>query len=99
MRGGGGAVLPPPVVFCPLLKKSSGHPYLKNHGLLVADTHMIFFFQKKLLTPSDSTFWTPSTKNIFCHLLKKSSGHPYLKIFDLGHYFFEDAPMKKKKIV
>ena len=27
--GGGGALDPPPVVFCPLLKKSSGNQYLK----------------------------------------------------------------------
>ena len=29
LTNGGGAVYAPPVVFCPLLKKSSGNPYLK----------------------------------------------------------------------
>ena len=51
------------VVFCPLLKKSSGNPYLKIldfSQLLVADTRMIFFSKKFLFTPSDSTFGAPS---------------------------------------
>ena len=41
---------PSPVVFCPLLKKSSGNPYLKIldfSQLLIADTPIIFFLLKK----------------------------------------------------
>ena len=40
-HGGGGALYAPPVVFCPLLKKSPGNPYLKIldfSQLMVADT-------------------------------------------------------------
>ena len=41
---------PPPVVFCPLLKKSLGNPYLKIldfSQLLVANTPMNFFMGRE----------------------------------------------------
>ena len=78
----------PPVVFCPLLKKSSGNPYLKIldfSQLLVAYTHMNFF-SKFFVYILDSTFGTTSTKIFFLKLLpftQKSSGNTYLKICDL----------------
>ena len=74
-HGGGGALYAPPVVFCPLLKKSPGNPYLKIldlSQLLVADTPMHFFLQQILFTPSDSTFMTPSTKTFFNFKTKKN---------------------------
>ena len=44
----GGRCTPTSVVLCPLLKKTSGNPYLKLldfSQLLVAHTHMIFSFK------------------------------------------------------
>ena len=65
----------PPSVFCPLLKKSSDDPYLKLldfSQLLVADTHMIFFFQKFSLHPLTALFGHPVQKYhfIFCFYQK-----------------------------
>ena len=71
MRGGG-AIRPPPVVFCPLLKKSSGNPYLKIldfSQIFISDDPMKKEIQKFCLTPAQSTFGTPSTKIFLFFLL------------------------------
>ena len=71
----------PLVVFCPLLKKSSGNPYLKIldfSQLFIADAHMKIKINKFSFTPAQSTFGTPSTKIflIFCFNKKKSAYKP-----------------------
>ena len=53
-----------------LLKKSSGNPYLKILNLTqhsFADAPMKFSFETFRLTPSHSTFGTPSTKYFFAY--------------------------------
>ena len=78
--GGGGAVRPP-MVFCPLLKKSLGNPYLKILDfsyLLVADTPMIitlveiiFRYHQKYLRFLGPSGTPPTTKK------KKSENFTY----------------------
>ena len=54
-----------PVVFCPLLKKSLGNPYLKIldfSQLLVADTPMILFLQKFCSHPLTALLGHPVQK-------------------------------------
>ena len=63
---GGGRCTPPPVVFCPLLKKSSGNPYLKIldfSQILSADTPINFFLSKNFVYILWQNFW--DTKYIF----------------------------------
>ena len=69
--GGGALYAPHPVVFCPLLKKSSGNPYLKIldfSQLFIADAPMKKNPKKFSFIPAQSTFRTPSTKifSFFC---------------------------------
>ena len=69
------------------------------------DSHRFFYeflSHGRVLHPPSS----PSTESQFyysfslytCPLLKKSSGNTYLKICDLLHYFFADAPMRKRNL-
>ena len=65
--GGGGAVRHPPVVFCPLLKKSFGNPYLKIlhfSQLFIVDAPMKKNL-KFLFYPRADHFWETQYKNIF----------------------------------
>ena len=66
MLGGGGTVLPPPLVFCPLLKKSSGNPYLK-----IIDFSQLFI--------ADAP--EKESKNLGSPLRRALLGHPVKKYF------------------
>ena len=55
------------MVFCPLLKKSSGNPYLKIldfSQIFIADAPMKKKIQKFSFTPAQSTFGTPMDERV-----------------------------------
>ena len=65
--GGGVAVRPLPVFFCPLIKKSSGNPYLKIHDfsqLFITDAPMKKKNQKNWYYPRAEHFWDTQYKYI-----------------------------------
>ena len=61
----GGAVRPPPVVFCPLLKNSSGYPYMKILDFSQLLVTPWIFFSTNFVYTLWQHFWDTQYKNIF----------------------------------
>ena len=61
------AVRPPPVVFCPLLKKFKGNPYLKilDFSQLLLRMPLWKKNSKNLVYPHAEQFWDTQYKSIF----------------------------------
>ena len=107
LKHGGGDPVGPPVVFCPLLKKYSGNPYLKildYFQLFIADAPMSFFLNL-VFPPRRALLRHPVQKYLkfFCFNKKNLLTNPsWNYILDIINFFLEfyDPPtneMKKNK--